>query len=349
MKNEIRQGTDDIYKYLRSELPVPLINRLLIRYALGRAWKKMEPFVSYEEYLQMKGLADGSGTSFRTIKHIHALPEVYPTWCANGAYWGKATSDGRLIAIRNLDWNRKIGIHRHAAVKILTTPGKKTYANIGYYGFTGVLSGLNENGISVGQIGAVSSEESMEGVPMPFLLKRILQNSDSLEDALKVFEKSDLTRGYNYILADAIRKNALAVEATQKRFAVFGDNDPKEKSCPYGLTVENAIFRGDPAIDPTIRDLQTASKGDPKKPGLEFPAGSAYEIRYKKHGELVQAHYGKINSETAKKIALEISPGSNIQSVVYAFPDFYVANAKDDLRATETEYVKFNFEEMQKK
>ena len=102
-------------------------------------------------------------------------------------------------------------------------------------------------------------------------------------------------------------------------------------------------------MDPVIRDLQKASKGNPKKPGLEFPAGSAYEIRYKKQGELVKENYGKIDPGTAKKIALEVAPGSNIQSVIYAFPDFYVANAKDNLRAAETEYIKFNFEELNRK
>lgn len=343
LKREIRQGVHDIFAYFTEEIPVPVVTGLVMNAVLDRAWRKMEPYVSLEEYEQMRGMAKGAGISFKKIKRIHALPEVYPTFCTNGAYWGTATKDGRLIAIRNLDWNRKMGIHRHAVVRYIKRADTHGYANIGYYGFTGVLSGMNEKGISVGQIGATSSDETMEGVPMPFLLKRVLENADGLETAEKIFQNSDRTRGYNYVVSDALHKEAMVVEATQHHVAFFRDDDPKEKNISYAKCIRNAVMRGDPALDPAIRDLQLASKGDPEKPGLEMPEGSAFEIRYLKHAHLVEEHYGKIDPETAKKIALEVAPGSNIQSVIYAFPEFWVANAEEDKRAAESTYHHFDF------
>lgn len=348
LKNQIHAEIDQIYAYLRSQFPVPGINTLVLNKLLDRAWKKMEPFVSPAELAQMRGIAGGAGLSFKTIKRMHAIPEVYPAWCANGAYWGKATSDTRLIAIRNLDWSRQIGIHEHAAVKAVEIPGQNRYVNIGYAGFSGTLSGLNENGISVGQIGAVSKEETLRGTPMPFLLKRILEQTHSLGDAEALFQRTSLTRGYNYLISDAEEKNAIVIEATARRYAVFHDQDAREKSVSYAIPIENALFRGDPALDPEIRDLQIASKGKPDKPGLEMPGGSAYEIRYKKQGELIRQHYGKITPEIAKQMAKEIAPGSNLQSVIYAFPDVWIANAEGDARAVDTEYKHLNFEEIEK-
>ena len=93
------------------------------------------------------------------------------------------------------------------------------------------------------------------------------------------------------------------MEATAHHTALFQDNDPQEKNISYAFPLENAVFRGDPAIDPVIRDLQTASGGKPGQKGLEIPKGSAYEIRYQKQGALVQENYGKIDPEIAKKIA----------------------------------------------
>jgi hypothetical protein len=181
---------------------------------------------------------------------------------------------------------------------------------------------------------------------MPFLLKRILENAGSLETAAEIFKQTPLTRGYNYVIADAIAKKAMAVEATAHHLAFFYDQDPKEKEVQYALSLEQAVFRGDPALDPVIRDLQTASGGRPKHKGLETPTGSAYEIRYRKHGELVRKYYGTITPEIAKQIAREIAPGSNIQSVVYAYPEFFVANAKDNKKAAESEYAEFDLEEL---
>lgn len=341
---EIRGGARQIFHYFRSELPIPLFNRVIINALLDRAWRQMEPYVTYEEDLQMRGIADGAGLPYRVIRRIHAMPEVYPTWCSSGAYWGPATVDGRLIAIRNLDWNRQIGIHRYAAVKLHEIRGSENYVNIGYAGFAGVLSGINGRGISVGEIGAKSADETMKGVPMPFLLKRILAESTSLADAENFFTRSPLTRGYNYVIADASAKEAIAVEATAHHVSIFRDGDPKESVAAYALHVDHALFRGDPALDPAIRNLQWASGGNPKKPGPEPPADSSYEIRYRKHGELVLKNYGRIDPEAAKQIAREVAPGSNIQSVIYAFPDFWVANAQDHTRAADEEYVRLNFE-----
>ncbi|HTL47004.1 MAG TPA: neutral/alkaline non-lysosomal ceramidase N-terminal domain-containing protein, partial [Verrucomicrobiae bacterium] len=129
MKDKIHSGVDGIFGYFRGQIPVPLVNRLIIRSIGNRAWKKMEPYVSYEEYETIRGLSDGSGVSLGTMKRIHALPELFPALCTNGAYWGKATADGRLIALRNLDWNREMGVHKLAAIKFHDSRGREDFVN----------------------------------------------------------------------------------------------------------------------------------------------------------------------------------------------------------------------------
>ncbi len=347
LKKEIHSASEGIETYLKKQLPVPLAGKWLIHFSMDRAWKKMEPFISYEDFLQIKGLADGAGIPLKTMERLHALPEVYPSWCTNGAYWGKATKDGRMIALRNLDWNRGIGIHRDAAVKFIEKPGRQAYVNLGYAGFSGVLSGMNDAGISLGQIGAVSKDESLEGTPMPFLIKEALENASNLESAKTIFETAARTRGYNYVAASAEERKAFVFETTHSHFAVFGDNDPNEKA-GYALRVPCAVFRGDPALDPEIRNLQIASGGKPDQPGLEPPTGSAFEIRYQKHGRLAEKYYGEITPKTVMEFAKELAPGSNIQSAVFAFPEFWIANADDGSRAADSEYHHFDFENLKK-
>ena len=46
------------------------------------------------------------------------------------------------------------------------------------------------------------------------------------------------------------------------------------------------------------------------------------------------------------ELAQHIAPGSNVQSVVYGFPDFWVANAKEDKRAAESGYTHLNLKEL---
>jgi len=343
MKDEIRSGVDGIFRYFRDELKVPLAGRLIINTIGSRAWKQMSPYISYHEYEQLRGIAAGSGISLKKIERLHAMPELFPALCSNGAYWNRATQNGNLIAIRNLDWNREMGVQKFAAVKYHADHGGLAYVNIGYGGFAGVLSGINEEGISVGQIGASSSDETMKGVPMPYLLKRILEESHDLHDAKAVFERSELTRGYNYVIADAEEKKAFVAEATKSKLEFFEANDPKEAGVSYALRVEDAVFRGDPALSPAIRELQTASGGEPDRSGIEPPVGGAYEVRYLKHGKLVLENYGRLTPQKAGEIAREVAPKSNIQSVVYAFPEFLAANAEGDKRAVDSTYHRFDF------
>lgn len=341
-RDEIHKGLDQIFGYFRRELKVPVVNRLIIYWTATRAWRKLEPFLSYDELRQIEGIADGAGISRGTMRQLHAMPELFPTLCTNGAYWGDATENSSMIAIRNLDWNRDMKIFDLAAVKYHEGGLLPSYVNIGYSGFSGVLSGMNTSGISIGEIGADSADGTLAGLGMPFLQKRILETSESLDDAAGIFKRSELTQGYNYVIADAAANKAMVVEATQHHLAFFTDNDPKEAEVPYAFRLKDAVFRGDPALDAVIRDLQWASKGNPEKPGPEEPRGSAYETRYLKHGQLVEAHFGKITPETAAEIAREVAPRSNIQSVIYHFPYFDAANAEGDKRAVDSRYYRFD-------
>ncbi|MBU3758382.1 MAG: hypothetical protein FGM27_00410 [Candidatus Omnitrophica bacterium] len=349
MKKEIRSGLENIHAYFREELKVPLINRLVIRVLGNRAWRKMSPYVRYDEYREIEGIADGAGVPLKTLLRIHAMPELFPSLCSNGAYWGEATQTGRMIAIRTLDWNRKMNVQSLAAVKIIENRSGPDVVNIGYSGFAGVLTGMNSAGLTVGQIGADSADETLAGTPMPFLIKRILEESSSIEEAAAVLRRSDRTRGYNYVVASAAEAKAMAAETTRSLTAFFRDDDPAEQTVPYALPIKHAVFRGDPALDPKIRDLQRASKGNPEKPGLEYPAGSAYEIRYLKQGRLVEQYYGSITPQTAQEIAREIAPNSNIQSVIFAYPEFWVANAQGSLRAVDSPYSAFDLKTLTEK
>jgi hypothetical protein len=347
MAKKIGKEKGRIYGYFDRKLYIPGLSRILGKLILMRTWKKMEPYVFYDELMEMQGLADGSGIPLSEVKRFHAIPDFVETFCSNGVYFGSATEEEKLIHVRNLDWVREMGVHRLAALMVHEPDEGLPYINIGYTGFIGALTGVNDRGISVGQIGADSVDETLHGTPMPFLLRRVLLRAQNLEEAARIITQVPRTTGTHYTFADAKEKKAIVIETTAHHAQTFVENDPKEAKVSYALPLEFALIRGDTAMDPVIRNLQTASKGNPKKEGLEPPNGSsAYETRYKKHTELVQKYFGKLDSERAREIAQSIAPDSNLQSVVFQFPDFWVANATEKLPAAKTAYHPFNYEEL---
>ena len=184
---------------------------------------------------------------------------------------------------------------------------------------------------------------------MVFLMRRVLETAGNLEQASATIRQARRTVGTNYVIADAKAHRALAVETTWRQVRVFEADDPAEHRVSYARPIPDAVFRADAAIDPMIRERQLASNGDPEHPGLEDPSGSsAYDIRYLGQAAGLRAHFGTLDAVTAQEIARTIAPGSNVQSVIFAWPEIWIANAEGTTPAAQTAYHRLNLEELLK-
>ncbi len=345
LREGVRASVANMNAFINRGVGIPLAGRWLARRKLDQTWRQMEPFVPADYLEELRGLSEGAGVPLRALQRIHALPELMATTCASFAACGAATRDGRLIQIRNLDWAIQSDVQQYAAVFVVRPEGRAPFISIGWLGFIGVISGINNRGVSVSEIGSKTSDFGLKGIPMPFLLRRVLEESDGLDKAVALVKEAHRTGGYNYLFADAQQKKAVALETTHSQCAVFWiDQEPKPL---YALPVPNTIFRSDWSMDPAVRDRQRSSRGDPRKPGLESPEGSkAYDVRYRGQGLLLRQFHGRIDPEVAMAIARAIAPSSNVQSVVYAYPELWVANAVGRKPAAQGKYFRLDLKEL---
>lgn len=344
-RREVRGSVKNILAFADRQLGIPGLGRFFARRALDQAWRRMSPHVPDRYLEELEGLADGADLSLRELQRVHALPDLTSTTCASFSAAGPATSDGRLIQIRNLDWAIQSDVQRYAALFVYHPIRGHAFVNVGWLGFIGVISGMNEAGLSVSEVGAESAEAGLDGVPMPFLLRRILEESDDLRGAVEIVRVGPRTMGYNYLFSDAKARQAVALETNRSRSAVFWMG--QEPEVRAAVRVPDAIFRSDWALDPDVRDRQRASRGNPRRPGLELPFGSsAYEIRYRGQAALLERFHGRIDPEVAMAIAASIAPTSNLQSIVYAYPELWVATARGRRTAAEEGYRSVDLPEL---
>lgn len=70
--------------------------------------------------------------------------------------WGNATSNGQTVQLRALDWDFD-GPYKKVPMSIVYHPSDKKYGNtwmnIGFMGWIGILSGVNEHKMGVSEIG----------------------------------------------------------------------------------------------------------------------------------------------------------------------------------------------------
>lgn len=344
LRDRVQASVRQVLGYFRRYIKVPVAGTLLVDWWLGRTWSQSRRHIPPDYLDELRGLAHGAGVPFDELCRLHAIPDRTYS-CTNFSAWGEATGQGRLVHGRNLDWNIDARLQDYAVVFVVRPNGKQAFVNVAWAGFTGVLTGINERGLSIGQVGAESKDVTFRGEPMVFLMRRVMEEPEDLDEAVRIIETAKRTMGINYVIADAKAGRAVAIETTRSYAKVFRDEDPAEQAVAYAKPLRHAVVRADTAMDPLVRDRQLASKGDPTRPGLEDPSGSsAYDVRYVKTAGGITGKFGALDAEAAKEIMRSVAPSSNVQSVVFAWPELWVANAEGLVRAAESGYHRLDLD-----
>ena len=249
----------------------------------------------------------GEKTSLRPM-----LDELAYT-CSAFAAWGARTEDGKLFSSRVLDWKPGTGTDKFKLVTLyepVDGSGKKlnAYMTAGYAGFIGATNGMNDKGITVSEIGSENTVEKVDGLPWTLMFRQILEESGSLEDAVKIVREAENTIGYIFVIGDGDAENhgtgawnprAAQIEENGKYTAVMYDDDPVDRDAVwidssgnkvlkdgapvhYGTPLKQAVLRADVAMSPEIRKSQTADRGPGNPDGGGNPVeGGSYRDRHK--------------------------------------------------------------------
>lgn len=331
---------DGLLKLAEQEVGLPRIaaNLLLdITYAL------CSPYIPDRYKREMEGMADASGCDLKVIRRGHVISVLTERGCSAFAVWGRATADGALFHGRNFDWITSAGLEDTAVLALYEPEDLQPFASVGYAGVIGTLSGLNMSGISISQIGAITKDTSFRGLPLEFVLRRLLEECETLEDAAELMHSVKHTVGYNYVVADGDEPMARAFETTAHHIAEFGPNDPKE-TAEYAVRIEDAVFRSDEAMDPVVRGLQECANA----PGLPYGSNS-YDHRYMGIASRVKEHYGAIDQTVAldilKATAME---NANLHAVLAnsTTRELWIAHAANGQNASLQPFVHFDLKRL---
>lgn len=190
------------------------------------AFNRTKPFIPPRYLKEMEGLAKGAGLPLRSVQASNVFPELFH--CSGFALRGEATKDGEILHGRVLDYMTEVGLQEHAVVFVCKPDGQNAFVNVGYAGFIGSVTGMNDKGISFGEMGG-RGEGQWDGVPMGFLMRMGMEQAGSLDDAVKIFREAKRTCQYYYVIADGRRKDAVGLACEPDRFEVIrmGESHPQ--------------------------------------------------------------------------------------------------------------------------
>ncbi len=193
---------------------------------LRAAYARLEPHIPASHIQEMDAIARAAGIAQDVIRTGSVFPELFH--CSGFALFGSATADGTLYHGRVLDYMTEIGLQDAAVVFVVRPDGKHAFLNVGYAGFVGSVTGMNDQGLGLGEMGG-GGVGDWDGVPMATLMRRGLEECASLDDLKQLFSDSPRTCEYYYVFSDAKIPDAVGVYATPAviEFIAAGQADPR--------------------------------------------------------------------------------------------------------------------------
>jgi hypothetical protein len=162
-----------------------------------------------------------------------------------------------MLAVRILDWGlyKVSRMHEFPQITVVRPEGGIPYANVGWTGFLGAVSGMNEAGITLGEMGYGDPEgETLRGIPMVFLLREVLSRAESLNDVRKILKEAKGNNSYVFLMTDGKRNEASMFIKDKDRFLEFKpgqDVNEKGQTLPG---IRNIVYGGH-YLDKMTKDL----------------------------------------------------------------------------------------------
>lgn len=201
--------------------------------------RRTVPHIPPRFLAECDALAQAAGLSQQEGRFANLFPERFH--CSGVAVRGKATADGRVLHARVLDYMRDINLQDAALVAVLMPEGYNTWMSLGYAGFVGTVTALNERGLAVGEMGG-RGEGNWDGMPMSLLLRDIMERASTVDEALALLRKTPRTCEYYYVLSDKSRA-MVAVHATPEELLVL---QPGEQHPSLPLVPEETVLVSGP-------------------------------------------------------------------------------------------------------
>ncbi len=184
-----------------------------------------EPKFAPEHRDEVQALATATSIDPRQMLLAQCFLDLRPgTACSTVALPASASPDGVARFGRNLDF-RSFDVADKASVLLVYRPeGRYQFVSIAWPGMMGVLSGMNEHGLSLANMEVKRGGRLPSAMPYTLLYRTVLERCRTVDEAVALLRDTARQSANNLMLMDA-DGNRAAVEITPDGIAVRKGHD----------------------------------------------------------------------------------------------------------------------------
>lgn len=162
------------------------------------------PLLRPHHRAEIDALAEAAGVPAGRMLLANSFLDLLPSvGCATIALPGAASADGVPRLGRNLDFPSLDVAEDQSLVVVVRPAGRHAFAAVTWPGLVGVLSGMNEHGLTLANMEVARPLRLPDAMPYAILYRTLLEECRTVDEAIALLEKEKRQTANNLMLMDA--------------------------------------------------------------------------------------------------------------------------------------------------
>jgi Acyl-coenzyme A:6-aminopenicillanic acid acyl-transferase len=161
----------------------------------------------------------------------HAMQDLMLVGCTSFAVWDGKSEDGNLLLGRNFDFYAGDAFAEEKIIAFVNPEQGYNFMSVTWGGFIGVVSGMNDQGLTVTINAGKSKVPLVAKTPISLVTREILQYAATIEEAIEIAKKREVFVSEAILVGSAKDGSAVLIEVSPNNFGVYDVTNQAELVC----------------------------------------------------------------------------------------------------------------------
>lgn len=209
-----------------------------LKYVIGWFNRNLDASVTDEYREEIYGVSlsasdafDFVGSKYQRILNYHAahdighaLQNMALVGCTSFGTWDGASEDSSFIIGRNFDFYVGDNFAKNKIVLFEKPDSGYKFMSVTWGGFVGVVSGMNEKGLTVTINAAKTGLPTGSATPVSLVAREILQYAANIDEAVAIAKRRTMFVAESFLVGSAVDNKAVIIEKTPDTLDVYDPN-----------------------------------------------------------------------------------------------------------------------------